>query len=138
MRSSTGFAISFQPGRLFWAKAGLSNSPPAPSNSWENPATGSKDGFCPDELRAAFDGLVALPGLDIRGLMTMAPRVEDASEARPYFARLRELRNELATRTHDGASLTELSMGMSGDFEAAIAEGATIVRVGSSLFEGLS
>jgi pyridoxal phosphate enzyme (YggS family) len=98
----------------------------------------TKDGFCPDELRAAFDGLVALPGLDIRGLMTMAPRVEDASEARPYFARLRELRNELATRTHDGASLTELSMGMSGDFEAAIAEGATIVRVGSSLFEGLS
>ena len=98
----------------------------------------SKDGFGPDELRAAFDELAALPQLDIRGLMTMAPVVDEPSQARPYFAQLRELRDELAARENSSVTLTELSMGMSGDFEAAIEEGATIVRVGSSLFEGLS
>jgi len=98
----------------------------------------SKDGFTPDELRAAFDELLDRPGLDIRGLMTMAPRVDDPSQARPYFARLRELRDELVARSDGRAALPELSMGMSGDYEAAIEEGATLVRVGSSLFEGLS
>ena len=98
----------------------------------------SKDGFAPDNLRASWDELCQLPGLEIRGLMTMAPRVEDPSLARPYFASLRELRDELAARSGTENTLTELSMGMSGDFEAAIEEGATIVRVGSSLFEGLS
>ena len=98
----------------------------------------SKDGFTPDELRASWDELCQLPGLGIRGLMTMAPRVDDALQARPYFARLRELRDELADRSPESAALTELSMGMSGDYEVAIEEGATYVRVGSSLFEGLS
>ncbi len=98
----------------------------------------SKDGFTPDELRDVFDELAALPQLVLRGLMTMAPVVDEPSQARPYFARLRELRDELAARGSGTPTLTELSMGMSGDFEAAIEEGATIVRVGSSLFEGLS
>lgn len=98
----------------------------------------TKDGFAPDDLRASWEELCQLPGLDIRGLMTMAPRVDDPSLARPYFARLRELRDELAARSASDAALTELSMGMSGDFEVAIEEGATFVRVGSSLFEGLS
>lgn len=98
----------------------------------------SKDGFAPDDLRASWDELCELPGLNICGLMTMAPRVDDPAQARPYFASLRELRDELAARSGAENTLTELSMGMSGDFEAAIEEGATIVRVGSSLFEGLS
>jgi uncharacterized pyridoxal phosphate-containing UPF0001 family protein len=64
--------------------------------------------------------------------MTMAPYSDTPDEARPYFAKLRELRNRLATET--GLPLSELSMGMSGDFEQGIAEGATIVRVGSAIF----
>ena len=98
----------------------------------------TKDGFAPEDLRSSWEELCQLPGLEIRGLMTMAPRVEDPSLARPYFARLRELRDDLAARSGSDAALTELSMGMSGDFEVAIEEGATFVRVGSSLFEGLS
>jgi pyridoxal phosphate enzyme (YggS family) len=98
----------------------------------------SKDGFAPDDLRASWEELCQLSGLEIRGLMTMAPRVDSSAQARPYFATLRDLRDELAARSETENTLTELSMGMSGDFEAAIEEGATIVRVGSSLFEGLS
>jgi hypothetical protein len=60
-----------------------------------------------------------------------------AADARRDFARLRELRNELAATLPDPGLLAELSMGMSGDFEAAILEGATIVRIGSALFEGI-
>jgi uncharacterized pyridoxal phosphate-containing UPF0001 family protein len=64
--------------------------------------------------------------------MTMAPYSDNPEEARPYFAKLRELRDRLSTET--GLPLSELSMGMSGDFEQGIAEGATIVRVGSAIF----
>lgn len=98
----------------------------------------SKDGFAPEGLQAAWDDLIRLPGLEIRGLMTMAPRVDNPEQARPYFAQLRELRDGLAARLEDECPLPELSMGMSGDFEVAIEEGATIVRIGSSLFAGLS
>ncbi|MBI1309933.1 YggS family pyridoxal phosphate-dependent enzyme [bacterium] len=98
----------------------------------------SKDGFAPDELRTAWGELAGLSGLDIRGLMTMAPRVDEPAQARPYFARLRALRDELTACSDRRIDLAELSMGMSGDYEAAIEEGATLVRVGSSLFEGLS
>ena len=68
--------------------------------------------------------------------MTMAPYTEDAEAARPVFKNLRLLRDELANRSPQ-MSLCELSMGMSHDFEIAIEEGATLVRIGSSLFEGL-
>lgn len=92
----------------------------------------SKHGFAPEELRRELAALRALPGLQIEGLMTMAPREDDPEAARPVFRSLRLLRDELV-RTH-GLSLPQLSMGMSGDFEVAIEEGATLVRVGSAIF----
>ena len=92
----------------------------------------SKFGFKPEALDAEIERLLELPRLEIRGLMGMAPIVEKPEDARPYFARLREIRDRL-NETHR-LSLTELSMGMSGDFEAAILEGATFVRVGTAIF----
>jgi PLP dependent protein len=92
----------------------------------------SKFGFDPEALRSALDQLLPLPFLRIRGLMTMAPYSDDPENSRPFFAKLRELRDRLASET--GHPLAELSMGMSGDFEQGIAEGATIVRVGSAIF----
>jgi pyridoxal phosphate enzyme (YggS family) len=80
-----------------------------------------------------IERIVALPGLAVRGLMTIAPIVDDPEQARPVFRRLRELRDELSRRFPQ-ASWHELSMGMTDDFEAAIAEGATIVRVGRAIF----
>ena len=97
-----------------------------------------KHGFSPDELLENWSDVVAQSRLQIVGLMTMAPRVENAEEARGVFRRLRELRDRLVqTSTTGGLTLPHLSMGMSGDFEVAIEEGATIVRIGSRLFEGL-
>ena len=78
---------------------------------------------------AALPELLALPGIDVRGLMTIPPLEGDPQ---PHFAALRKLRDRLAAAT--GHALPELSMGMSGDFAEAIAEGATIVRVGSAIF----
>ncbi|MCC7359140.1 MAG: YggS family pyridoxal phosphate-dependent enzyme [Anaerolineales bacterium] len=86
-------------------------------------------------LRTAAAQVVSLPGLEVRGLMTMAPIVPELNAARPYFARLRQWRDRLAAEL-PGAAWTELSMGMSDDFEAAIAEGATLVRVGRAIFGG--
>jgi pyridoxal phosphate enzyme (YggS family) len=92
----------------------------------------TKHGFTPEELRAQFPTLSKLLHLRIRGLMTMAPYSDNPEDARPVFRTLRELRDELqSTYQHP---LPELSMGMSGDFEPAIEEGATLVRVGSSIF----
>jgi pyridoxal phosphate enzyme (YggS family) len=93
----------------------------------------SKHGFTPAELRAAASALVTLPGIRLRGLMTMAPLVDDAEAARPVFRQLRLLRDELAQR-HPEADWRHLSMGMTNDFEVAIEEGATIVRIGSAIF----
>ena len=92
----------------------------------------TKYGFTPDQLRAALPALLARPHLRIRGLMTMAPYSDNPEDARPVFRALRELRDELQAAHHH--SLPELSMGMSGDFAPAIAEGATLVRIGSSIF----
>jgi len=96
----------------------------------------SKDGFNPDSVRAAWPQLRDLNHVDIRGLMTMAPLTSTPETARPVFETLRHLRDELAGG--DPHRLPELSMGMTGDFEAAIAEGATIVRIGSALWQGLA
>lgn len=93
---------------------------------------GTKFGFKPDRLRADLDTLLTLPRVQVEGLMTIAPYVENPGDVRPVFASLRILREELAARS--GAPLSTLSMGMSGDFEVAIAEGATLVRVGSAIF----
>ena len=95
----------------------------------------SKHGFTPDELRATADRLLALPGIRIEGLMTMAPLVDEAEAARPVFRRLRLLRDQLGER-HPTGHWQQLSMGMTNDFEVAIAEGATLVRIGSAIFGG--
>lgn len=92
----------------------------------------AKFGFPVAMVRREFATLAALPHMEIRGLMTVPPYDEDVERTRPHFSALRHLRNELE-REHDHA-LPELSMGMSHDFRLAIEEGATMVRVGSSIF----
>ena len=92
----------------------------------------SKFGLKPDEVLTALSPIQGLPRLEIHGLMTMAPWTQDAEKVRPVFRRLRELKQRCEEIL--GAPLPHLSMGMSGDFEVAIEEGATIVRVGTSLF----
>lgn len=87
---------------------------------------GSKAGIAPDQLPELVAGVQALPNLRLRGLMTMPPWSDDPDVARPYFARLRQLAAQ--------HSLRELSMGMSHDFEVAIQEGSTMIRVGTAIF----
>ncbi len=98
----------------------------------------SKDGFDPVELLAAWPQMRTCESLQVSGLMTMAPQNDDAEIARPVFRRLRELRDRLRSDSEGRWPLKELSMGMSGDFEVGIEEGATLVRLGSRLFDGLS
>jgi pyridoxal phosphate enzyme (YggS family) len=97
----------------------------------------SKHGFGPDQLEAELGFLAGLPGIEIRGLMAMAAWGTTAESARRDFVALRELRDRLSRVAPSDVSLDELSMGMSGDFEVAIEEGATMVRIGSLLYEGL-
>ncbi|MFO0891421.1 MAG: YggS family pyridoxal phosphate-dependent enzyme [Isosphaeraceae bacterium] len=94
----------------------------------------SKHGWSSDQLLADAEAVASCRAIPIVGLMTMAGWGTTAETARPSFVALRETRDRLRART--GLALAELSMGMSGDFEAAIEEGATLVRVGSALFEG--
>lgn len=91
-----------------------------------------KSGVDESALPEFAEALVAIPRVRVLGLMGMPPFFDEPETARPYFARLRELRDSLQARL--GMALPELSMGMSGDFEAAIEEGATLVRVGTTLF----
>ena len=97
----------------------------------------AKHGFTPDEMEPFLAEASSYRKLAIRGLMGMAALEGGPDAARRDFAALRDLRDRLRGRCPPGVSLDELSMGMSGDFEAAIEEGATIVRIGSALFEGL-
>ncbi len=97
----------------------------------------TKQGFDEGELEPLGDRLARLPHVEVRGLMTMAAYGSSAAEARRTFSRLRELRDRLRSRWPSGERLTELSMGMTDDFEQAVPEGATLVRIGSALFEGL-
>ncbi len=92
----------------------------------------SKFGFTPTSVRAALDDLLLLERVGVVGLMTIPPLVPDPELSRRHFAALRELRDDLAERA--GIPLPGLSMGMSSDFAIAIAEGATVVRVGSQIF----
>lgn len=92
----------------------------------------SKFGYQPEKLLADLAELNALPRLEVHGLMTIPPFTPLAEKSRPYFQRLRELK--VAAEKILGVPLPQLSMGMSGDFEVAIEEGATIVRVGTALF----
>jgi pyridoxal phosphate enzyme (YggS family) len=91
------------------------------------------DGEQRELLFAAVEEILALPNLQVSGLMTMAPIVADPEQARPVFVHLRQLRDELAT-TYPQADWRHLSMGMTDDFEVAIEEGATMVRVGRAIF----
>jgi len=95
----------------------------------------AKGGFRPEDVPSLSDKLAALTGVRIDGLMTMAAFHDDPENSRPTFAELRQLRDRLARDT--GLSLPHLSMGMSNDFEVAIEEGATLVRIGTTLFAGL-
>jgi hypothetical protein len=88
----------------------------------------SKHGFAPSDVAAAVAEIRALPNIDLMGLMTMAPEVSDPEQTRPVFRALRELA--------DANGLGELSMGMTNDFEVAVEEGATMVRIGRALFAG--
>jgi pyridoxal phosphate enzyme (YggS family) len=96
----------------------------------------AKTGVAPDSLELEEILLKApeWPHLRIRGLMTVPPYTEDPEGARPYFRKLRELRDKLAARNLPAVGLDELSMGMSHDFEVAIEEGSTCVRIGTSIF----
>lgn len=96
-----------------------------------------KGGFEPNELAPLLPAVARLTHVRVAGLMTMAGLDGGVARARREFARLRELRDSLAPDLPPGLSLAELSMGMSGDYEAAIEEGATIVRIGSAFFEGI-
>ena len=95
----------------------------------------SKAGITPDsdELPLLLEHLPGLTGLELRGLMTVPPYLNDLAAVRPYFAQLRKVRDRLAAE-HPRLSFSELSMGMSHDFPVAIAEGATQVRIGTALF----
>ena len=94
----------------------------------------SKSGMAPDELRESFAGLCSLPGIEVRGLMTMAPQGDPAA-ARACFAGLAALRAELAGSCPGSENLGELSMGMSEDFQEAVRQGATIIRLGRVVFD---
>jgi uncharacterized pyridoxal phosphate-containing UPF0001 family protein len=92
----------------------------------------TKSGVAISELSALAERCAELPRLELAGLMCIPPFLETAEQVRPYFRRLRDLRNELMVKL--GIELPVLSMGMSHDFEVAIEEGATEVRVGAALF----
>jgi pyridoxal phosphate enzyme (YggS family) len=96
-----------------------------------------KGGFAPTDLPAVAERSSLLQNVRVRGLMTMAPLSDNPEHARPTFAGLRELRDQLRHEFTSPHRLEHLSMGMTGDFEVAIEEGATLVRIGTALFEGL-
>lgn len=93
----------------------------------------SKSGLAPDETVDFLQKVREMPHVDVRGFMTMAPIADDPEAARPVFRGLRELRDKLLADGAAPETAVELSMGMSGDFEIAIEEGATLVRIGSLL-----
>lgn len=94
----------------------------------------SKFGVTPDETTELAAQIGELKNVRLRGLMTVAPPVLSPSEARPYFAKMRELFVDIHSQNNDNNHINVLSMGMSGDFEVAIEEGATHIRVGTAIF----
>ncbi|MCX7048638.1 MAG: YggS family pyridoxal phosphate-dependent enzyme [Candidatus Sumerlaeota bacterium] len=95
----------------------------------------SKYGLKPEEVEIALRDIAKMEALRVRGLMTMAPLVENPEDTRPIFRALRLLRDRLRDLGLENAPMDHLSMGMTNDFEIAIEEGATIVRVGTAIFE---
>jgi pyridoxal phosphate enzyme (YggS family) len=94
----------------------------------------SKSGTTEADAQQLVREVALLPNVRVKGLMTMPPFFDDPEAARPFFAALRRLSQSIAAENVPGVVMEELSMGMSGDFEAAIQEGATLVRVGTSIF----
>lgn len=94
----------------------------------------SKSGIAPQQAAGLARLISTLPGLNLQGLMTMPPYPDNPEDSRPYFVALRNLRDEIRKAAIPGISMDELSMGMTDDFEIAIEEGATIVRVGRAIF----
>ncbi len=121
--------------RVRGAPVGLREPAPGPQNILIQVNIGrepQKSGVDPDRAEELLLKLAAMPELAVQGLMCLPPHAEEPEEARPYFVRMRLLRDALARRT--GLALPHLSMGMSGDFEAAVEEGATLVRIGTDIF----
>lgn len=96
----------------------------------------SKAGTGEEEVFELVRRVAELPFLRLRGLMALPPWLDDPEEVRPYFRRLRELARRIEASKIPGVTMDELSMGMSNDFEVAIEEGATLVRVGTAIFGG--
>ncbi len=94
----------------------------------------TKSGADPSEIQSILDVITPLPAIRADGLMTIPPFFDDPEDARPYFAGLRRLRDTLESRQPGCLGRGHLSMGMSHDFEVAIQEGATIIRIGTALF----
>jgi hypothetical protein len=96
----------------------------------------TKSGVAPEAAPALVRELAGMEAIRVRGLMTMPPFFDDPERARPFFAELRRIAERIRSLGLSGVAMEELSMGMTGDFEAAIAEGATLVRVGTAIFGG--
>jgi hypothetical protein len=94
----------------------------------------SKFGLDTEEVTSLVSEVAKLPNVLIKGLMTIAPFVEDPEENRGYFKQLKQLFVDIADKKIDNVSMEILSMGMTGDYEVAIEEGATMVRVGTGIF----
>ncbi len=94
----------------------------------------SKSGIAPENAQALLRDISKMPHLKVMGLMTMPPWFDEPERVRPYLKELRELRDRLRRLNLVEGDLPELSMGMTGDFEVAVAEGATLVRIGTAIF----
>ncbi len=94
----------------------------------------SKFGFLLEEVEDAAREIAQMPGIKVKGLMTIAPFVEDSEDNRKYFKKLYELCVDIRCKNIDNIDMVELSMGMTGDYEVAIEEGATMIRVGTGIF----
>lgn len=94
----------------------------------------SKFGVTPQNLEQTVREIATFPDVRVKGLMTVAPFTEDPEENRPYFRKLRDLAVDIAGKSIDNVAMNILSMGMTGDFEIAVEEGATMVRVGTAIF----
>ena len=94
----------------------------------------TKSGAQKEEVFRLLEGMASLPGISVKGLMTMPPFFDNPKDSRPYFRALRILGEDVSNRGIPGVLMEELSMGMSNDFEVAVEEGATLVRVGTAVF----
>ena len=94
----------------------------------------AKSGICPEDSLELVRAAAVLPHLGVHGLMTMPPFFDDPDKARPFFAALSAIRRDVLDKNIVKTDFNELSMGMTGDFEAAVEEGATLVRVGTAIF----